>query len=170
MLFRSNAAKEKLINHLGRGFYYKTREWPYKNVTPRILAEKYLVDESGIDLKDYKFFCFDGQVKFIQVDFDRFTNHKRNFYNTSWEFQDLEVKYPNNKNYIIDKPKMLKTMIQMASELSRDIPHLRVDFYSIKDTFFFGELTFFHGNGTEEFYPSVWNSVFGSFIKLTPKI
>jgi hypothetical protein len=159
-------AKKKITKHLKKNPYYFTREWPYKNLKPRIIVEKYLVDESRKELKDYKFFCFDGQVKFIQVDYNRFTNHTRNIYNLNWELQNFKIEYPNDKSHIIDAPKKLDKMILLANELSKNIPHLRVDLYYNNDEIFFGELTFFHGSGTEKFSPDIWDYTFGSFINI----
>ena len=159
-------AEKKLNKHLKRNYYIQSREWPYKNVKPRIIAEKFMVDESGVELKDYKFFCFDGKVYYIQVDFDRLKNHKRNIYNTNWQFQNFTIEYPNDSSCEILKPESLDKMISFAKRLSENIPHLSVDFYSINDKIFFGELTFCHGSGTEKFSPEVWNHTFGSFINI----
>jgi len=160
------AAKRKINKHLKINSFYRTREWPYKNVQPRIIAEKYMVDESGYELKDYKFFCFDGKVHYIQVDFDRHINHKRNIYNTSWDLQDFTIQYPNDINHKIPKPESLDNMISFANKLSEGFSHLRVDFYTINGDIYFGELTFYHGSGTESFVPEEWDYKFGSLLKL----
>lgn len=164
--FDINAAKRKLNKHLKINPFYRTREWPYKNVKPRIIAESFMVDDSGYELKDYKFFCFEGEVHYIQVDFDRLTNHKRNIYNTNWELQNFTIQYPNDIQREIVKPESLDKMISFANKLSKGIAHLRVDFYSIKDKIYFGELTFYHGSGTERFLPNKWDDIFGSLLKL----
>ena len=80
--FNFENAKKKINTHLKKNYYWQSREYPYKDLRGRIIAEKYMVDESGYELKDYKVFCFNGKAKYIQVDFDRFKNHKKNIYDT----------------------------------------------------------------------------------------
>lgn len=160
-------ACSKLNTALKNNGYGYGREWPYKNVKPRIVAEQYMVDESGYELKDYKFFCFNGTVKLIQVDFDRHTSHKRNIYNTSWDIQELQIRYPSDKNKNIPKPVQLEVIIELAEMLSHGIPHVRVDFYSVESHIYFGELTFYHGSGTEKFTPEEWDYTLGSWIDLS---
>jgi hypothetical protein len=161
--------KQKINHILKKNAYYGTREFPYKNIKPRILIEKYLLDESETELKDYKFFCFNGIVKFIQVDFNRFTKHQRNIYNTEWELLNLEIKFPNNKDSIISKPEKLDTMIAIASKLSHGMKHVRVDLYYVNNQVYFGEITFYHGSGMEQFIPESWNYVFGNHIGVLSK-
>ena len=146
-------SKKKLSKSLTTDYYLGGREWPYKNVPRKIIAEKYMVDESGYELKDYKIFCFNGEPKIIQVDFDRFTNHKRNIYDLEWKLLDIEIEYPSAKDHIIEKPKYLDEMLMLARTLSKDIPHVRTDFYCINDKIYFGEMTFYHESGFGEFTP-----------------
>jgi hypothetical protein len=94
-MFNIEEVKKKMRHFVRRNYYYGSKEWPYKDIKPRIIAEKYMVDESGTELKDYKIQCFNGEPKIIQVDFDRFTdNHKRNFYSANWEYQPFSLLYP----------------------------------------------------------------------------
>lgn len=159
-------AKNKLKKYLKRNFYYGGREWPYKNVKPRIIAEKYMVDESGYELKDYKIFNFNGKAKIISVDFDRFIKHKRNLYTTDWNFVEAQIQYPADGSIYIDKPKELKKMLELATILSAGIPHVRTDFYSINDRIFFGELTFYNGSGFSRFNPKSFGEEMGKWISL----
>lgn len=161
-------AKIKINKSLKRNFFYICREYPYKNVHPKILAESYLTDKSN-ELKDYKIFCFNGIPQFIEVDFDRFSNHKRNLYSTDWTLQNFEIEYPSDKYKNIEKPKCLKEMLNIAEKLSQGIPHVRVDLYVINDNIYFGEMTFFHGGGFEHFKPEIWNKKFGDLLKLPAK-
>ena len=161
------AARKELNKSLRTNYFYKTREWPYKKIKPRILAETYLEDESKSELKDYKFFCFNGEPKIIQVDFHRFEDHTRNIYDIDWKLLDLKIKIKNNPNFIINKPVQLNKMLEFASLLSKNIPHVRVDFYYANGKIFFGELTFYHGSGTENFIPSNWNYKLGNWIEFT---
>ena len=158
--------KKKIEKSLKKNYFYSGREWPYKNVKPRIIIEKYMVDESQKELKDYKVFNFDGKAKIIQVDFDRFIEHKRNLYDTDWNYIEAVIQYPTDKNVKINKPKNLNKMLELAEKLSKDIPHVRTDFYSIDDKIYFGELTFYHGSGYEKFIPEEFGEELGSWIKL----
>lgn len=164
--FNIDEARKFFNKVLKQNFYLLTREWPYKFVKPRILAEKYMVDESGTELKDFKIFNFNGLAKIIQVDFDRFTEHKRNIYNKEWEFIDVQIQYPNDPTHKIGKPHQFEDMLRVAAVLSKNIPHLRTDFYSIGNQTYFGELTFHHGSGYEKFTPETFNDVLGNYIEL----
>lgn len=156
----------KIVRSLARDYYILARETPYKDVKPRIIAEKYMVDESGTELKDYKIFCFSGVPKFIQVDFGRFTNHCRNIYDVNWNKLDMKLLYPTDENVNIQKPICLDTMLEIASRLSTGIPFVRIDLYSIYDKIYFGEFTFFPEAGYEQFAPQEWNRKLGDWIML----
>jgi len=163
--FDIDGAKRILEPALKKNYYWKHREWPYKNVKPRIIAEKYM-EESGGELKDYKFFCFDGKVELIQVDFDRFTGHKRNLYTTDWTYVDASIKYPNNPEKKLARPQELEEMVRLSEKLSRGIPHVRIDLYYIDDQIYFGEFTFYHGGGYEKFIPRSLEYKLGDCIHL----
>ena len=150
---------------LKRNFYYSKREWPYKNVKPRIIAEKYMVDESGTELKDYKIFNFHGVPKFIEVDYDRFVNHKRKIYTDQWELTDVRIIY-SNEGKDIPRPDNLDEMLELARILSKDMIHLRTDFYSINGRVYFGELTFFHESGFGKFIPEKVGYEWGNYMNL----
>lgn len=157
----------KKLNSLSAYQFYRiTREYPYKDVPRRYIAEEFLVDESGYELKDYKFFCFNGIPKYVQVDFDRFSGHKRNIYDIDWNFIDLQIEYPNSPSRQIDKPANFEEMVQVACILSKGVPHVRVDLYNVNGRIYFGELTFYHGSGMEHFIPKIWDYKFGKLIEL----
>lgn len=164
--FDMNAAKKKLNRALKGNFYYGGREWPYKNVIPQIIAEKYMVDESGTELKDYKIFNFDGVPKIIEVDFDRFINHKRNLYTPEWKYMDVTIKYPTEPQRQIERPVCLEEMLELSAKLSEGIPCLRTDFYIVNEKIYFGELTFYHESGFAEFEPQEFEYEMGNWIKL----
>lgn len=151
---------------LKRRYFKQNREWPYKDVTPRIIVEAYMVDESGYELKDYKFFCFDGVPRLVQIDFDRYTNHKRNVYDTEWNLLDLLIKFPKGHERVFVKPNNYEEMLYISRKLSEGIPHVRVDLYNVNGRIYFGEMTFFHGSGLEEFTPEEWDERIGSWLKL----
>lgn len=146
--------------------YYKIgRETCYRDVPHRIMAEKYIHDENGKVPKDYKFFCFNGDVKYIQVDIDRFEDHRRNIYSVKWEKMDFEIEY-RSSDEVIKKPEAFDEMVAIAKKMSKDIPFVRVDLYEVNRQVFFGEMTFYHGNGIEEFRPEDWNVKFGEMIDI----
>lgn len=164
--FNFKKARKHLNKSLRTKFYLRGKEWPYKGVKPLILAEPFMVDESNYELKDYKIFTFNGKPKFIQVDFDRFSNHKRNIYDTDWNFIDVEIQYSNDKNKIINRPSSLNKMLELAKKLSKNTPHLRVDFYVILSKIYFGELTFFTESGFAKFSDKDFEYTLGALIKL----
>lgn len=144
-------------------------EWVYKDIRPRIICEKYLEDESG-ELCDYKIFCFGGEPKFIQVDFNRFTGHKRNIYDLDWNIlKGVEIKYPQDSKHEIKKPEKLGEMLELSTILSKDFPHVRVDFYIVGNKIFFGELTFFHGSGMQKITPKEFEIKMGNWLRLPNK-
>jgi hypothetical protein len=164
--FDIESARKKMNKSLKRNFYYHGREWCYKNIKPKIICEKYMVDESGVELKDYKIFCFNGEPKIIQVDYNRFIGHKRNLYDTQWNYIPASIQYPTDPEVKIMKPEKLNEMLKLAKVLAKDYPHVRVDFYSINEKIYFGEMTFYHGSGFERFKPESLGRKMGNWIKL----
>lgn len=160
--------KADLRKGLRKNYFLMGREWPYKDVPRKILAEKFMIDESGTELKDYKVFCFDGEPEIIEVDYGRFTEHKRNIYGKDWDFIRMEIEYPSDEGHAIARPNKLAEMLDLARRLSKGIPHVRVDFYSVGNRLYWGELTFFHGSGYEHFNPHEWDERLGRLIKLPP--
>lgn len=160
-------AIRKLRPGAKRSGYWYGREWPYKNVVARIVAEKYMVDESGTELKDYKFFCFDGQVKCLKVDFGRFKEHHANYYDTGMNLLPFgEANLPPVYNHKIEKPKNFEKMVELAEKLSKGIPFLRVDFYNIYGKIYFGELTLYPASGMGKFTPNGIDLMLGEMINL----
>ncbi len=159
-------ARKKLEHCLKNNYYWGNREWPYKNVHPRIIAEQYMADESDVELKDYKIFNFSGEPKLIQVDYDRFVEHKRNIYTTDWQYVEAAIQYPTDPMHQIEQPKALEKMLDLACTLSAGFPHVRTDFYCIDDRIYFGELTFYHGSGFETFTPESLGEEMGKWLKL----
>ena len=162
-------AKEVLRRSMSRNYYWHGREWAYKNVRPRIIAEQYMVDESGVELKDYKIFNFNGTPKLFQVDFNRFVKHTKNIYDTDWNYQNVAINYPTDPNVKIEKPACLEEMLSIAAKLSAGFPFLRTDFYVINGKVYFGELTFFPGSGFMKITPESFDLEMGSWISLPEK-
>ena len=161
----------KMINKwLKRDYYLVHREWPYKNIKPKIIAEQYMVDDSGMKLKDYKFFCFNGIAQTILVCSNRNGSFKNtNFYDINWNLQPFTREKHKNSNEQIKKPKNLDEMITVAEKLSKDIPFVRVDLYEINGKVYFGELTFYPSSGFEGFEPEEWDKKLGDMLELPTK-
>jgi len=162
-----NAAKKKINKCLKRNYYYYCREWPYKNIKPRIICEKYMADESGTELKDYKLMCFNGKVKCSFVCLNRYSSTGLNvdFYDMNWKPMPFERHYPSSGTEI-SKPKNFDKMVEFAEILSKNIPFVRVDFYETNEKLYFGELTFYPGSGFEEFTPESYDYLLGSWLEL----
>lgn len=162
------AANQKLKKGLETDYYSQNREWPYKGVPRRIIAEEYMVDESGTQLKDYKFFCFDGEPKAMFIGSDRGIDTRFDFFDM--EFNHLPI---INGHPMADitpkKPAGFEEMKQFARVLSKGIPHVRVDFYDVNGKVYFGELTFFHWSGFTPFEPEEWDYKFGEWLTLPKK-
>ena len=161
------AAKEFLEKHLKRDYYSTGREWPYKNVKPRIFAEAFLAELED-DLRDYKFFCFDGVPKLMFIASERQSKEQE----TKFDFFDMDFNHlsiinghPNSPNPI-SRPENFEKMKELAAVLSKGIPHLRVDFYECSGRLYLGEMTFSHWGGFVAFEPEEWDEKLGSWIKL----
>lgn len=167
--------RERAIKHLSgclnTNSFLWGREWPYKNVKRRVFAEAFLKNDASDDLPDYKFFCFDGKVRFFLIATDRYKKGEKtklDFFYPDGTHIDARYGYPNAKTPP-PLPSKLEEMMRLAEILSKGIPHVRVDFYECNGKVYFGELTFYTGCGFIPFTPDVWDETFGSFIKLPKK-
>ena len=161
--------RRKLSKSLKKNYFWHDREWPYYEITPKILVEEYLGELKNHNINDYKVFTFGGKAEYIQVDYDRFINHRRNFYNLEWEYVPFTTRYPTDSKHIIKKPECLREMIEAAEKIADYLNNpkfLRVDFYVIDDKLLFGETTFYHGGGMEVFMPAEYDIKLGELIKL----
>ncbi len=164
--------KIKIATSLKKNHYATQREWAYKNIVPRIIAEEYMEDESG-NLNDYKFLCFNGEPRVLLYASERF-NTKGAAPNL--DYYDMELNhlslrrngYNNAEEYLKPFPE-LEEMKGIARKLSHNIPFVRVDLYKVKGKIYFGELTFYHNSGTTAFEPEEWDYTFGSWLKLPEK-
>ena len=154
---------------LSHSTYAKQREWPYKNVRPRIIAEKYMEDDETHELRDYKFFCFDGDVRVLFIATDRQSKEREtafDFFDRDFNWIDLRHGHPNAPQ-IPAKPKNFELMKQLAGKLSKGLIQIRVDLYEINGKVYFGELTFFHHGGVVPFDPESWDYELGKWIDLS---
>lgn len=161
-------AKEKLTNGWGKNYYVHNKEYPYRDLTPRIIAEEYKEDESGYELRDYKIFCFNGEPKILFVASDRQKageDTKFDFFDLNWNHLPFTNGHPNSKEHIA-KPKNFEEMLEIAKKLSVGIPQVRIDLYNCNGQIYFGEITFFHWSGMTAFDPVEWDFKLGKMIKL----
>lgn len=166
--FDKQAAKKKLERGLRYNYYYRGGfEWPYKNVKPRIIAEKYMVDESQTELKDYKIMCFNGQAKCSFVCTGRGSSQglRVTFYDSAWQKMPFSRHYPIELEPVV-KPHNYEKMMYLAEKISAHLKFARIDFYEVIDKIYFGEITFFPGSGYEEFEPCYWDGIIGDWIKV----
>lgn len=162
--------KRRLFKALKQDLYKHSREWPYKNVRRRIIAEEFLEDTKTGELRDYKFFCFDGVVKALFVATDRQKREEPYFNFFDADYNELDLKQGHPKNPVPpEKPLCFEEMKEMAAKLSKGMPHVRVDLYEANGKVYFGELTFYHFGGMVLFEPNSWDNTFGNWLKLPNK-
>lgn len=149
---------------LKQNIYYSGREWVYNDIPHRIVCEEY-IDSKGDDLRDFKIFCFGGKPIYIQVDGDRFSSHKRAYYNLDWE--KMPFQYGDYaKDYTADKPENLDEMLKIAEVLSEPFPFSRIDLYNVEGRIIFGEITFFPDAGFANFDPPETDYEIGKLFEL----
>ena len=166
-----NKSKAKKIIEAGqkKSFYYFGREYPYKDVPHRIIGEVYMEDNAVHELRDYKFFTFNGCVKALFVAADRQTEGKPttfDFFDTEYNHLPIKQGHPNAE-ITPEKPKNFELMIELAEKLAAGIPHVRIDFYEVNGKVFFGEMTFYHFSGFTPFIPIEWDYKFGEWLDLS---
>lgn len=180
-------ARKRINKALRTNYFLRGREWPYKNVKPRIIAEAFMEEKdqsillkdfevySGNSVKpemtgneeltDYKFFCFDGEPFMMYVSHDRAENPTTDFFDMNYQRLPIRMKDPNSEE-LPEKPAEFDEMKELARKLSEGHPHLRVDFYVINHQIYFGELTFYHNMGFTKVKPEEWNSKLGDMITI----
>lgn len=159
--------RRKLTHQLSKNLYYAGREWVYKDIIPRIIAEEYIGDKNQ-QINDYKLMCFNGKVRCTFVCSERNTSDglKVTFFDNDWNIMPFERHYPKSEKRI-DKPQHFDEMIMIAEKLSENIPFVRVDLYEVNDRVYFGEMTFYPGCGFEEFTPEYYDYKIGEWIDLS---
>lgn len=169
--FNKEQAVIQLNESLRADLYREFREWPYKNVPRRIIAEKYMAPcktQAPSDLPDYKFFCYNGEPKFCQVIRDRHSKETIDFYDMDWTHQEFVGLNPVARNGLnpVARPIHLDEMIDICRKLAKDIPFVRVDLYVIDDKEYFGELTLYPASGLGVFTPEEWSLKLGDLLML----
>lgn len=158
---------KKLNYALSNNYYQISREWPYKNVTPRIIVEEYLCDTRYNELRDYKFFCFSGEPKLMYIATNRGGKGK-----TFFDFYDMQGKHleltNHNPNAPIEPqlPESFEKMKDLARKLAKNLNNVRIDFYEIEGKPIFGEYTFYHMGGMHRFIPEIWDDILGDYVRI----
>lgn len=154
---------------LSKSYYLHSKEWAYKDVKPRVIAEELVLASKNKLPKDYKIHCFSGQPKFIQIDHDREYNHTRSFYDLDWNKLEFSQGAGHPISQVkMDKPKLLDLILDISKKLSAGLPFLRVDFFLVNNRIYVGELTCYPGNGMEKFTDEKWDLKMGELLKLAP--
>lgn len=161
-IFDLDKVKEEISHWINRNIYASGREWAYKNIKPRIIVEELLQDKASQfeGINDYKFLCFNGEPRFVILDVDRHIEHKRNIYDTNWNYIDVKTDKPNIKSNV-GKPDGLEEMLNISRILSEDFPFVRVDLYYVNGKTYFGELTFYPWTGYVQFKPDNFDYILG---------
>lgn len=167
-LLDTDKAIYKLNKNAQSNLYSHLREWPYKNIVPRIIAEEYLEDESG-ELRDYKFYCFGGIPKVMLIASNRFTEHNFNYYDMDFNQLPIHSAVGGKSNIVFDRPDNFEEMIELSKKLSQGFPHIRVDLYNVNNKSYFGELTFFDSSGYDNLNSDTVDLEWGSWIALPTK-
>lgn len=154
-------ARKKMDFWLKHSQYCISREWQYKNTTRKIICEEFL----EYDITDYKFFCFNGEPKFIQVDVDRFKNHRRAFFTDKWELAPFTTLY-KHPDTLPQKPKQLYEMLDVVKKLAKDYKFVRIDLYIHNEQIFFGEITLHPEGGCGIFIPDEYDYKIGEMINI----
>ena len=160
-------AMQELNHSFYRSSYMVGREWPYKNVQKRVFAETFINDSKG-ELRDYKFFCFNGKVKCFKIDYNRQVYHQANYYDPKCHLLPYgEAAYPPNFDADIHIPENIQEMIALAEKLAKDIPFVRIDFYNVDGKIYFGEITFYPAGGMTRWVGEVdVDTIWGNWLQL----
>lgn len=159
-------ARERIRKSLKKNYFYSGREWPYKNVKPRVLVEQYMKDDNYVVLPVFKVLNFSGQPKLIQVILnDKTADETVDYYSTEWKKLNIRQNFPNS-SVILPRPEKLDEILSLAQKLSFGFPHIRTDFYVINNEVYFSEFTFYSDSGIENFVPDSWDTILGEWIEL----
>lgn len=161
---------KRLRSAMKQDMYKNWREWAYKGVKPRVIAEEFLSDgDENNSIKDYKFYCFNGKPLYCGVYSDRWGNKGADYFDMEWSHLPFTRRDVPFAKHTPARPQHFETMCQLSTLLSASHPHIRVDFYEVNDKVFFGELTFYTASGYGQFFPAQWDEVWGSMLDLTTR-
>lgn len=165
--FDMASAKAKLNKSLRSCIYRRYKEWPYKDVKHRIIAEEYITDSNG-ELNDYKFSTYNGEVTDVMICLERNSGDtKFYFFDSNWNLLRYNKRGKDAPtDFTIPKPENMDKMFEIAAALSKNTPYLRVDLYNVDGKVYFGELTFFPQSGFDRNLLKDTEILFGSRIKI----
>lgn len=170
--FDIKKAKNRFKGWTGLNFYHARREWAYKDVKNRIICERLIRTADGMLPSDYRFFCFDGEVKFVAVDLDSVVDGKktsqyfRHLFTPEWEELDVSIQYPKKAGFKIPPPPNLRKMLEISAILAEGFPAVRIDLYDTGDHIYFGEMTFYHASGYQKITPESYEEKMGDWLNL----
>ena len=170
-LFDRKLAQKKINKNLKEKFFWQSREWPYKNVKPRIIAEEFLENKSKEEIVDYKYYCFDGKPKVLDVCSNRSKKLNESYFDCDWNKIDV-TEGGSERDDNLKKPENLELMNEIAAKLSTGIPTARIDLYNIDGKIYFSEITLYSAGGFEKFTPEEFDLKLGKYIdisKVKPK-
>lgn len=166
--FDRKAARKKINACMKKNYYWVGREWPYKSVPPRIIVERYMEDPNEKELRDYKFLCFHGEPKLIELHVNRFNEkHTQDFYDTEWRQLSITQVGLSKLKVPASRPECLDEMLTLSRILAKGIPHVRIDWYVISGKVYFGEITFFDASGFDPFDNEEDDKMIGDWIDLS---
>lgn len=157
-------AKKKLKKWMNKNWYWFGREWPYKDIKPKIICEEFISDSKDIP-DDYKILCFNGKAKLIEVHIDRYGDHRQDFYDLNWNKTTISQNPPKS-DIVYKKPNKFDEMIKLSEILAANMVHVRIDWFIVKDKLYFGEITFYDGSGFVSFDDYNDDLLLGSWINL----
>ncbi len=157
-------ARKKLTRALKINYFYKSREYPYKNAIPRIIAEVYMHDENQTELTDYKFFCFNGEPRILQITANKGNEKMVCYFDMNFNPMPFYTGQSKADPGLFKKPFNFEKMVRLARQLSQNILHVRIDLYYINEKIYFGEFTFHHNGGIVKFSPPEWAEIIGDMI------
>ena len=160
-------ARRKLKDALAASYVVQNREYPYASVPHKIIAETFMEEHEYGELRDFKFYCFDGVPQYLLVASGRQKKQKRfDYFDMEWNHWPVYDEGCPNNEIRPQKPKNFEEMVAVAKKLSEGIPHVRVDLYNVDGKVYFGELTFFDGSGINMYVPREYDAIFGKYLKL----
>ena len=145
------SAEKKLNAWLKKNAFWGAREWCYKDIEPCIICEEFIETEDRNTPDDYKFMCFSGVPRLIQVHHDRFGDHTLDYYTPEWKKADLQRIDANISTREVERPEKLDEMLSIAKKLSKDMYYARVDLYNVNGKIYFGEITLYPTGGFSTF-------------------
>lgn len=158
-------ANSTLEKSMKSNLYTRLREWPYKNIPPRIIAEEYMEDESG-ELRDYKFYCFNGEPKVMLIASDRFSAHNFNYYDMDFNQLPIHSAVGGKSEMEFKRPPLFEEMIDLSRKLCRGFAHVRVDLYCVNNRIYFGELTLYDSSGYDNLSSDEEDLRWGAWLQL----